>query len=385
MSKTSLIIFVSIVTAIYIGFNYLIGLRGWQALSINANWQKWFLWIFIPISSSYILARFLEAIWLSKFTTYVIWIGSFWLAAMLYFGLIILIFDLYRLTAHLFSIHPPLISEHYDKIKLWLFVVSNIVVFSMILYGYINACKAKVKHITFEINKPGNNIKELNAVVLSDIHLGSIIGKVRFDRIVDSINALNPDIVLFAGDVVDENIAPIVKYNIGESLMRIKSKYGIFAITGNHEYIGGVNAAVNYLQEHGITMLQDTTILIDSSFYLIGRDDKDKERFTGMRKKELTSLIEGIDKTKPMILLDHQPFKLNIADDLGIDLQFSGHTHHGQMFPFQFVTKKVFEVSWGYKQLKNMQVYVSSGVGSWGPPVRIGNNPEIINAKIIFK
>lgn len=385
MSKSALIVFVSIVTTVYVLINYYIGVRGWQALSINANWQKWFLWIFIPISSSYILARFLEAVWLNKFTIYVIWIGSFWLAAVLYFVLLIVVFDLSRLTFNIFHFHPAFIYQQYEKFKLFLFIGSCVLVFSAILYGYVNACKARIKNFTFEVNKIGNNIKELNAVVLSDIHLGSIIGKVRFDRIVNEINNLNPDIVLFAGDVVDENIAPIVKFNIGESLLRIKSKYGVYAITGNHEYIGGVDAAVKYLQEHGVKMLRDTALLIDSSFYLIGRDDKDKERFTGQQRKDLPSLIDNIDKSKPMILLDHQPFKLAIADSLGIDVQFSGHTHHGQMFPFQFITKKVFEVSWGYKKLNNMQVYVSSGVGSWGPPVRIGNTPEIINAKIIFK
>jgi predicted MPP superfamily phosphohydrolase len=212
--------------------------------------------------------------------------------------------------------------------------------------------------------------------------LGTIINRNRLSRIVKEINTLNPDIVLFAGDIVDEDIKPVIRFNLGEMLLNIKAKYGVYAITGNHEYIGGAEKADKYLSSHGIKMLRDTTILINNSFYICGREDRDSERFSGKKRKELKDLLIGIDTNKTLIVLNHQPTKLYEAVELGVDLHLSGHTHNGQLFPFNFITKKIYEISYGYKKTGNSNFYVSSGVGSWGPPIRIGNKPEIVNIKL---
>jgi predicted MPP superfamily phosphohydrolase len=232
--------------------------------------------------------------------------------------------------------------------------------------------------------KMANGLKSLNIVVVSDIHLGTIICKRRLERIVKKINSLNADIVLLPGDVVDEDIGPVIKQNLGETLRTIKSKYGIYAITGNHEYIGGVEPSTQYLVEHGIRELRDAVTTIAGSFYVVGREDVSYNRGVQRIRKPLNELLNVVDKSLPIILMDHQPFRLNEAEEQGVDLQLSGHTHHGQMFPINFITKRIFEVSWGYKKKGNTHVYVSCGVGSWGPPVRIGNTPEIVNIKLTF-
>ena len=181
-----------------------------------------------------------------------------------------------------------------------------------------------------------------------------------------------------------KDLAPVIQNNLGEYLRQIKAKYGIYAVTGNHEYIGGVEPAVKYLTEHGVNVLRDSAVLIDDSFYIIGREDIRTRGFRGIKRKPLEEIVKFLDRSKPLIMMDHQPFKLEEAEKNGIDLQISGHTHHGQLWPFNFVTKKVYELSWGYKQKGNTHYYVSCGAGTWGPPVKIGNISEIVNIKLNY-
>jgi predicted MPP superfamily phosphohydrolase len=190
---------------------------------------------------------------------------------------------------------------------------------------------------------------------------------------------------LIPGDIIDEDIAPVIHSNVGEKLKSFKAKYGAYAVTGNHEYIGGVHKAKAYLSEQNVNLLNDAFELIDDSFYVVGREDLTINQFTNHQRKDLHEIVEGADHLKPIILLDHQPFKLENAVNNGIDLQLSGHTHHGQLWPFNYITKMVFERSWGYLKKGNTHFYVSSGVGGWGPPIRTVNRPEIISITLNFK
>jgi hypothetical protein len=203
--------------------------------------------------------------------------------------------------------------------------------------------------------------------------------------IVDKINQLEPDIILIPGDMIDEDIAPVLQTNVGDILMQLNAKYGVFASTGNHEYIGGVLKAKEYLAAHNISVLSDTAELIDDSFYIVGREDVTIKTFINQNRKPLKDILETADTSKPMILLDHQPLKLSQASGNGIDLQLSGHTHHGQLWPFNYITKAIFEISWGYGKKGDTHYYVSSGVGGWGPPIRTVNRPEIISIKLSFR
>ena len=124
--------------------------------------------------------------------------------------------------------------------------------------------------------------------------------------------------------------------------------------------------------------------MINNSFYLAGRDDRDSKRFSGKERKGLDKVLEGINLSLPVIMMDHQPFNLQQVVDAGVDFQLSGHTHHGQLWPFGYITNAIYEISWGYKQKGNSHFYVSSGYGGWGPPVRTGNRPEILDIYITF-
>ena len=187
-----------------------------------------------------------------------------------------------------------------------------------------------VRKYELMINKPGGKLDKLHVVVFSDVHLGTTIEKRHTRIIVDKVNGLEPDIILIPGDIIDEDIAPVLKTNVGEVLKQLQSKYGVYAVTGNHEYIGGIKKAKKYLKEHKISLLNDRAELIDNSFYVVGREDMTISQFTNMKRKVLNEIVKDLDKSKPIILLDHQPFRLEQAEENGVDLQLSGHTHRSE-------------------------------------------------------
>jgi predicted MPP superfamily phosphohydrolase len=138
------------------------------------------------------------------------------------------------------------------------------------------------------------------------------------------------------------------------------------------------------MEEYGMVVLRDRHELVDSSFYLIGREDVEHKQFTGMQRKTLDEIVKPVEGKYPKILLDHTPVKLEQAEKKGIDLQLSGHTHHGQIWPGNIITNLIYEISWGYKKKGKTHFYVTSGAGTWGPPVRTGSKSEIVNIKINF-
>jgi uncharacterized protein len=385
MMKTGqMIIFISIVTLIYGGINAYIYIRGTNAFPSGSSGRIWFTVIFWALACTFVLARFLERAYPSTFTGIITWIGSFWLGFMLFFVLFLVVIDLVRLTDGIWHYLPSFLSENPLKTRRWLFWSVLGLSTILVTISYLNARIPAIRHLEITINKPAAKPGSVKIVMASDIHLGTIIASRKAERLVKTINRLKPDIVLFAGDIVDEDIAPVINQNLGASLQQIKAPLGVYGITGNHEFIGGVGPAVKYLQDHGITMLRDTAVLIDNRFWLVGREDRDGGRFAGKERKKTEILLQEIDTSLPIVLMDHQPFNLAHHATLGIDLQVSGHTHHGQLWPLNYITNAIFEVSRGYKQIGNTHFYVSTGYGTWGPPLRLGNRPEIVEIVVHF-
>jgi predicted MPP superfamily phosphohydrolase len=383
MPKRAFIIFFSIVLSLYTLINLYIFIRGWEVIPENTTVRLGYIVVFLIFFLSFIAGRFLERAALSRFSSVLVWVGSLWLGAMVYFFLILLAIDVLRLINSIIPFFPSFFTASREAKQIPAILIGGFVVL-IILAGFINALKPRVKTLDLAIHKSVNPMKALNTVVASDIHLGTLICKSRLEGIVEKINSLNPDLVLLPGDVVDEDLGPVIRENLGETLRKIKSRYGVIAITGNHEYIGGVEEACRYLTDHGITMLRDSSMKIDNSITIVGREDASIKQFAQKRRKSLEELMNGVDISHPVILMDHQPFRLEEAESNGIDLQLSGHTHHGQLWPFNFITKKVYELSWGYKKKGKTHYYVSSGVGTWGPPIRTGNRPEIVNIRLRF-
>lgn len=384
MRAYAFLIFFAIVLSLYLLVNLYIYHHGLMALPKGTQLRTTFIWLFWMLVISFPFGRIVERFWTSPVTDAIIWIGSLWLAAMLYFFLFTILVDVARLSNFVFPWMANLLGNSLALARIWTLGGLTAIVLCIVIIGHVNAVWTRVSRYNINIEKNGGNRQRLRIVAASDIHMGTIIAQRRVAKLVRLINEQKPDIVLFAGDIVDEDLNPVIRRNLGEKLKQIRAKDGIYAITGNHEYIGGAEAAVKYLTDHGITVLRDSVALIDSSFYIAGREDKESSRMGGRSRKEVIELLASTDKSKPIILLDHQPYHLDNAVAAGADIQLSGHTHHGQLWPFNYITKAIFELSSGYAKKGNTHFIVSNGYGSWGPPVRIGNRPEIIVIDITF-
>ena len=375
------IIFFSIFFTVYGLVNYYIVKRGLAVIS--PSFKTIYLIVLIFFVLSFVLGRFLERTDIPVLPQALTWIGSFWLAFMLYFFLSILLIDILRLINHFIPFFPSIITENREAAKKITALIVVSITFLFVIGGHINTYFPVIKNVNIEVGKKAGDMKELNIALVSDLHLGSILGDSFLERIEKKIEALKPDIILFAGDIVDEDVGSILKNNIGSTLKRYKAPLGIYAITGNHEYFSGADAAADYLNSHGVVMLRDTVVKINDAFYLAGREDRQRNSM-GRKRKEITELLKDVDKSLPLILMDHQPFKLEEAANNNVDLQVSGHTHNGQLWPFNYITDMVYEIAWGYKKKENTHIYVSCGVGTWGPPVRTGSRPEVVNIRIKF-
>lgn len=303
------------------------------------------------------------------FTTYT------FMLTVIYMSLSFLVTDLVGLANKLFHFAPPGMLVF----RQWAAVVSLGIITIALIVGNYRFNHPVLVHLDLTIENPVQH-KEIRIVAASDIHLGTSIDKKRLHKYVQMINAQKPDIILLAGDITDRSFGPMMEQKMEEELSQLHAPLGVFAISGNHEYYSGVPEEINeYLRAAGIRMLHDSVALVDHSFYLIGRDDR-----TNPNRKPLSQLVEGLRPELPKILLDHQPYDLQQACDNGIDLQISGHTHNGQFFPGNLFVARIFEVGHGYKKKGKTHIYVSSGLGIWGPLYRIGTQSELVEIQLKY-
>ena len=321
---------------------------------------------------------FVEKLWL---------VASFWLAAMTFLFIGLLAVDIFRLLWWLI-VRKPLraMVKDYRKLKQALFLSFSFATALLLCVGYANATRPRVVEYEVALTSPHAAAeKELTVAMISDLHLGLINGQRHLSRWVEAINDLNPDLLLIAGDAFDDSPAPVERKHLGELLQQIQPPLGKFAIAGNHDIMADFDRASAYLQENGIEMLVDRSVLIDSLFRLTGRMDRsvgNRHHLNGQASGARLSLNELLQPFKeedfPIILLDHQPTNLDEAAQSGVALQLSGHTHKGQMWPFSLVTGAMYECDHGMLRKGNVAFIVSSGLGTWGPPVRLGSRSEIV-------
>jgi predicted MPP superfamily phosphohydrolase len=241
-----------------------------------------------------------------------------------------------------------------------------------------------VNHLVIETAKRAG-VDRLKMVLVTDIHMGSIIGKAKVEKMVEMVNAQQPDLVLLGGDMVDDDLRPVKRKDLGKYFFRITAPLGVYAVSGNHEHIGGADASLNYLAAYGVKVLRDTAVKLPQGVWIVGLEDKDMQRFAGKSRKPLAEVMKEVDLSQPILLLDHQPVMLPEKAAAGVDLSFSGHTHDGQLWPLGHLAKAIYGISKGYLRVGEMQLYVSPGFGSWGPPVRIGHRPEILVVDWVFQ
>ena len=227
--------------------------------------------------------------------------------------------------------------------------------------------------------------ESLRVAVASDWHLGTLLTQARVRGWVEAINALEPDLILLPGDVIDEDLPPVVEMNLGELVRELRAPLGVYAVTGNHEFIGGVDPAVDYLEEHNVRILRDRAVpLANGALWLVGREDVSVKRFQGEARAPLREILLGVPRDVPFVVMDHQPVALEEAAALGAAWQVSGHTHDGQLWPNKYLVRWIFGHSSGPGERGGMPFYVLTGLGTWGPPVRVGNRPEILDLTLKF-
>ncbi len=226
--------------------------------------------------------------------------------------------------------------------------------------------------LTLETKKPLG--KEYTIVMASDLHLGYHNTRSDLAEWVDMMNAEQPDLVLIAGDIIDISVQPLFKENMAAEFRRLQAP--VYACLGNHEYYSQEPRARQFYADAGIRLLKDSCAVM-GDLCIIGRDDRANPERTNLRK-----LMQQADTTKYCILLDHQPYHLEQAEQVGIDLQLSGHTHEGQVWPISWITHALYECAWGAYQRGQTHYYVSSGLGIWGGKFRIGTQSEYVVAKL---
>jgi uncharacterized protein len=377
-------IFFTIFFSIWFLVNFYIFRHGWNALPQIPVLRITYLVSFIYMASAYIISRFIDRIAgdgpIGNFLT---WTGSFWFAALLYFFVALFIIDLARVVNYFFPFYPDFLKENYSLVKIWLFGGITILVLLILVAGTINAAFPVLKRVTISINKKAP-VNQLTIAMASDIHFGTMVGKNKLEKLESMINGSNPDLILLVGDLMEEQ-KPYINEDLGAPLRNLRAPMGTWAVTGNHEYINGAETAVNYFEKLGIKMLRDSVANPAGWFLLVGREDKDQTRYKGKARKSLDDILNGADRSLPLIVMDHQPVKLKEAVDANVDLQVSGHTHDGQLWPFNYFIDAIYDVGHGYLKRGNFQIYVTNGFGTWGPPVRIGNRPEVVLLTLEFK
>lgn len=380
------LLFFTIFFSVYGAANYYVFVRGRSVLPSGTFGGTLFLPVFLFIALAFPSGRFLERIWGGAPITALIWVGSIWLAALLYFVMLLGLMDLGaflgRRLGWLGAVGSNSRLVHHSA------VILCVTVGLVLAAGFINSRLPRLRSYDIQVELRGRPRPALpNPLVVTlatDIHLGTTLGTSGLDRIITLINSTDPDLVILGGDIVDEDMGPVLERDMGEELLQLRSRLGVFAVTGNHEYIGGAERACEYLTRHGVRMLRDQWVEL-KGLWVIGREDRSIRSFTDRIRMPLEAIVERAKPSGPVLLVDHQPFDLHLAAGAGVDLQVSGHTHHGQLWPFSLITGAIYEQDWGYLRKGDTQYFVSCGAGTWGPPVRTSSRPEIVVLRLTFK
>ncbi len=312
-------------------------------------------------------------------------VGSWMLAAILYLLIGFLLVDVLRcINAVTFRADSLMFRYEYGvpPARMASLVVCTIAALFLVV-GYFNARFPLTHRISYETYKPIS--RDFKYILISDIHLGMIHCDAFMEVLRDRINS-EPDVdfVVIAGDFFDGDPYPVINSRVGEILREVRTGYGIFAIRGNHEWIGDADVAADFLTRHGVAVLCDSAANLPFGVSIIGRDDLSRNYRREGRRKSLQEILSANgEKDSYKIVLDHQPPRGSSAADVvesGVDIHLSGHTHSGaQLWPLFVFTQAMYGVhDFGQVRIGGTDFYTSSGYGTWGPPIRTSARPEMV-------
>jgi len=306
--------------------------------------------------------------------------GTSWMVLIMYLAGFLLLFDFVKILGRWIKSIRQKLNLGSLTFRRFYFLFSFLIVVALMVQGSYRFWHPVVNEMDLHVEKK-SELKQLRVVVVADVHAGYLINRDVVKMYVDRILEQKGDIILLVGDIIDYDLAPIEEERVDEEFRRLNAPYGVYAVTGNHEYRLNAEDKIKWLSEKaGLTVLRDEVVKIDDSFYLVGReDDKFKDR------KELKELMKDVDKSYPVICMNHEPHKLGEESTEQVDLAVYGHTHNGQLFPNNFLIDFLYEVGHGYKKKENTHVYVTSGIGLSGPQYRIGTISEIAVFNLKFE
>lgn len=323
--------------------------------------------------------------------------SNYWLGTLLYILLFILLADLIRLI--LLPLRRKLPEGFFSR---RMHAAAGGVVFFLVVlfsvYGIFHAHDTKVTSYNVSVDKPGGSLDSIKIALIADTHLGYSVGVPELQKTADLINAMQPDVIVLAGDIFDNDYDAMDNpEKLIEIFRSMESKYGIYACYGNHDIPEKLLAGFrldskedkeadtrmdDFLEAAGIHLLSDENVLVDNSFYIAGRIDY--SHGGASRRLSPEDLLADLDHEKPIIVIDHQPKELEELSEAGADLDLCGHTHDGQIFPGNLATRIAWENSCGLLKKGDMYNIVTSGVGLWGPDMRVGTDSEVVEIDVKF-
>jgi len=325
-------------------------------------------------------------------------LSAYWMGVMLYFTAAMLIAELIRAAL----LHTKLRGSRLFS-RAGAAAVGGAVILAagaVCFWGGYNARQIRTAEYEVTLDKQVPGLEELRVVLIADTHMGYAVGRDHIRNMAEKINACSPDIVIFAGDIFDNSTAGLDHpEEIAEIFRSINSRYGIWATYGNHdideEILMGFtfnwsgsppndSRMREFCEKAGINLLCDETKLIDGKFYLVGRRDRSKPGTDDGSRLTPAELTKELDTSKPVFFIAHEPDELSETAAAGADIDFSGHTHDGQLFPLTVITDLMWENPCGMLKKDSMYSIVTSGVGVFGPFMRVGTDAEICDIRIRF-
>lgn len=353
-------------------------------LSLGITYVSWHIWQILPICilAKWVVVSLLLACIVCFFTNFFVGLDHYPMAVSkflyelgnssifitLYLAMVFIILDIGRI-AHLIP-KSFMFGSRLGTASILILVVA------IFIYGYFNYERKERVQLNVETAKPLK--RPLRVVMMSDLHLGYHNTRADFHKWVSDIMAENADLILIAGDVIDGSIRALLEQDMATEFRRLKVP--VYACLGNHEYYSGRKEAIQFYKDAGIHLLVDEAEKVElrgDTILLIGRDDRVNEN-----RKSVKELLSGFSNNRYVILLDHQPYHLEEAEQAGVDSQLSGHTHYGQVWPISWIEEAIYEKAFGALKKGDTQYYISSGIGIWGAKFRIGTRSEYVVADI---
>jgi len=308
-------------------------------------------------------------------------IGYTWMGILFLFFSSSIVIDLYRFFVYASSLILQTNLSSLTPSPRFAFFIPLLVAAVIASYGYFEARSIHNETVIIKSPKIPKEVGTLSIAQISDVHLGLIVREERLKRILKEVKRAEPDILVSTGDLVDGHIDNLM--GLAELFQAINPKYGKFAVTGNHEFYAGLDKAMHFTEKAGFRVLRGEALNIAGIITIAGIDDPTAKRFGLFRGVSERALLSGLPREKFTLLLKHMPVVDENAPGL-FDLQLSGHTHKGQIFPFSLITRLFFQTYAGLVQLpNNSRLYVNRGSGTWGPPIRFLSPPEVTVIELV--